>query len=200
MAAAQGREVSPDRIPLLVLGLGNVLCGDDGAGVCAVEHLTARWNFPDGVRILDGGTLGLSLLPYLRAADRAILVDAVLVDEPPGSIVRFDGEEVFAVAGARMSCHQIGVAEVLECARLLGDLPETTLVGIAAQDVGAMARPTRAVSDRIDDLVACVVEEIRAMGFQAKPSGRQTEDSPHGGGVADPACDVPGRAGFRDRL
>ena len=65
------------RIPLLVLGLGNVLLRDDGLGVAAVGRLADRYDRPEGVRILDGGTLGLSLLPHLEDAEQVILVDAI---------------------------------------------------------------------------------------------------------------------------
>ena len=66
-----------DRTPLLVLGLGNVLLEDDGVGAAAVAFLLDRYEAPPGVQVLDGGTLGLSLLPYLDAADAVILVDDV---------------------------------------------------------------------------------------------------------------------------
>jgi hydrogenase maturation protease len=160
--------VTEPRIPVLVLGLGNVLCGDDGAGVAAVERLHEQWEFPEEVRVLDGGTLGLSLLPYLQSAERAILVDAILLDAEPGTIVRFDDDLVFPIARGRMSCHQVGVADVLDCARLLGQAPALSLIGIVVSEVAAMAAPTAAVSSRIDDLSARVVDELRASGFAPK--------------------------------
>ena len=76
-----------ERIPLLVLGLGNVLLEDDGVGGAAVSLLLDRFDLPQGVQVLDGGTLGLSLLPHLEAADTVILVDAVRADAAPGSLV-----------------------------------------------------------------------------------------------------------------
>jgi len=169
--------MSGERIPLLVLGLGNVLCGDDGVGVEAIARLSARWEMPESVRVLDGGTLGLSLLPYLQSAERAILVDAVLVDAPPGTILRFDGDDVVSVARGRMSCHQIGVADVLDCARLLGDLPDIRLVGIAVRTVSAMSPPTLEIAERIEDLVAAVVEEVRAAGFAPVERSERATDS-----------------------
>lgn len=191
-----------DRVPLLVLGLGNILCGDDGAGVEAVDRLSHRWELADGVRVLDGGTLGLALLPYLRSAEHVILVDAVLTGQAAGTIVRFDGEEVFSVARGRMSCHQVGVADVLDCARLLGDAPPVTLVGIAASNVSAMAPPSEEVSARIDALVERVVAEIRALGFGAErrdsaPSGsfETAEESPHDRQAGDSTDRSRGRVG-----
>ena len=69
-----------ERVPLLILGLGNVLLEDDGVGGAAVSLLLERFSPPAGVDVLDGGTLGLSLLPYLENADAVILVDAVRAD------------------------------------------------------------------------------------------------------------------------
>ncbi|MGZ8255244.1 MAG: hydrogenase maturation protease, partial [Burkholderiaceae bacterium] len=108
-----------DRTPLLVLGLGNVLLADDGVGSAAVAELHDRYEPCAGARVLDGGTLGLSLLPYLDAADIVILVDAIRADAPPGSFVRLDGDEVAPAVATRLSPHQIGVADLLDGARWL---------------------------------------------------------------------------------
>ena len=74
-----------ERTPLLILGLGNVLLEDDGVGSAAVRALLDRYVAPADVRVLDGGTLGLSLLPYVDAADAVILVDAVKAEAAPGT-------------------------------------------------------------------------------------------------------------------
>ena len=61
-----------DRTPVLVLGLGNVVCTDDGAGIAAIHKLIREYAFPEGVVVLDGGTLGLSLLPLVDSADQVL--------------------------------------------------------------------------------------------------------------------------------
>ena len=96
-----------ERTPLLVLGLGNVLLEDDGVGAAAVSLLLERYKVPPGVQVLDGGTLGLSLLPYLNAADAVILIDAVRAEGPPGSLVRVEGNEVAPAVATRLSPHQV---------------------------------------------------------------------------------------------
>ena len=83
-----------ERIPLLILGLGNVLLEDDGVGSAAIALLHDRFEPPTRVRVFDGGTLGLSLLPYLQMSDAVILVDAVRADGAPGTLVRLDGDDV----------------------------------------------------------------------------------------------------------
>src|SRR5689334_22873506 len=104
---------SDDRISVLVLGLGNVLCADDGAGVVVAHRLRREWQMPPGVRVVDGGTLGLDLLALVAASDRVILVDAVRANAPPGSLVRLAGADVAPAVYERLSMHQIGVADLL---------------------------------------------------------------------------------------
>jgi hydrogenase maturation protease len=161
-----------ERAQLLVLGLGNVLCGDDGAGVEAVCRLVHEHEVDERVLVLDGGTLGLALLPYLETAERVILVDAIVGDDPPGTIVRAEGDEVPTVARHKLSCHQIGVSDLLECARMIEIAPEVTLIGIVAESVESLGRPSAAVTSGMNRLVECVAEEIRRRGFSVQHRGR----------------------------
>ena len=115
-------------ISLLVLGLGNLLCSDDGLGAAAVALLDREWEEPEGTLVLDGGTLGLALLPYFEDARDVILVDAVRSDEPAGASVRLTGEDVAPAVLHRLSPHQIGVADILDGARLHGRWPDRVVL------------------------------------------------------------------------
>lgn len=155
-----------DRIPMLVLGLGNVLCTDDGVGVVAVHRLRDDWMLPDGVVAVDGGTLGLALLPLVERAERVILVDAVRADGPPGSPVRLAGDEVAPAVVERLSPHQVGVADLLGGAALLGRYPSTVvIVGVVPASIDLGFERTPAVAAAVPDLVARVVAELTAHGF-----------------------------------
>lgn len=158
---------------LLVLGLGNPLCRDDGVGVAAVSDLARRYRPPDGAVVLDGGTLGLSLLPHLEDAEDAILVDAIRDDAAPGTLVRLEGAEVRPAVEARLSVHQVGVADLFAAAELLGRLPRRlVLLGLvpAALDVAVGLSP--AVASRLPALVEAVIAEACGMGhrFLERPS------------------------------
>ena len=149
--------MSEHAIELLVLGLGNVLLGDDGAGPAVIAALRDTRAVPDGSRVLDGGTLGLSLLPYLEDARRVILVDAVAADAPAGTLVRIEGADVGPAVATRLSPHQVGVADLLEGARwhdrepqqlvLLGVVPLSIELGIGLSD------PVRSALPELLDLV-----------------------------------------------
>ena len=163
-----------ERIPLLVLGLGNVLLEDDGVGGAAVSLLLDRFEPPRDVRVFDGGTLGLSLLPYLEMADAVILVDAVKADAAPGSVVRLEGEDVAPAVATRLSPHQVGVADLLDGARWLGRYPErVVLLGLVPQSMELSVGLTPPVRTSLPDLVDVIVVEAGALGFVFEP--RQVE-------------------------
>ncbi len=84
--------MSLDRI--LVLGIGNILLSDEGAGIRVIEKLQERYEFPENVSVLDGGTLGLSLLGVISEVDHLIVVDAVRNGGKPGSLYRMEGNDL----------------------------------------------------------------------------------------------------------
>ncbi|MDH4281408.1 MAG: HyaD/HybD family hydrogenase maturation endopeptidase [Myxococcales bacterium] len=158
--------MSEDRTPVLVLGLGNVVCTDDGAGIAALYKLIREYDLPEGVVALDGGTLGLSLLPLVDSADRVILVDAIKADGPPGTQVRIEGDEVAPAVYERLSPHQIGVADLLAGASLLGRYPESVVViGVVPGSIELGTERTPAVEASIPELVERVAQELAAMGY-----------------------------------
>jgi hydrogenase maturation protease len=150
---------------LLVLGLGNLLLTDDGLGPAVMAELLRRFVAPEGVALLDGGTLGLALLGELSEARAAILVDAVAAEAPAGTLVRIEGDDVAPAVAARLSPHQVGVADLLGAARLLGrEPPRLVLLGAVPQslELGVGCSPPVAAS--IDGLVQRVADECCAMG------------------------------------
>ncbi|HEY7368450.1 MAG TPA: HyaD/HybD family hydrogenase maturation endopeptidase [Thermoanaerobaculia bacterium] len=166
--------MNDERHPLLILGLGNVLCADDGVGVTAVTRLLESWEPPEGVRVMDGGTLGLALLPYLQDARRVLIVDAVRADAPPGSPVRLEGDEVAPAVAARLSPHQVGVADLLDGARWLGTYPEVVvLLGVVPATIELGLARTPAVEAAIPDLVSRVLAEAALFGFRFQPRGNE---------------------------
>jgi hydrogenase maturation protease len=157
-------------VPLLVLGLGNVLCGDDGLGVVAVHLLQRRYLPPDEVEVLDGGTLGLSLLPRLEQASEAILVDAIRAEGPPGSFVRLEGDDVAPAMAARLSVHQVGVVDLLDAARWRGCYPSRLiLLGLVPGSLELGVRRTASVEAALPELVERIVAEARRLGHVFLP-------------------------------
>jgi hydrogenase maturation protease len=181
-----------ERVPLLVLGLGNVLLEDDGVGGAAVSLLLDRFDAPAGVRVFDGGTLGLSLLPYLEAADSVILVDAIRSDGAPGTVIRLDGDDVGPAVASRLSPHQVGVADLLDGARWLGRYPgRVVLLGLTPASMDLAVGLSPLVRASLPALVDRVVDEARTLGFAfARKDGDETP-------AADRTVDVARLAGMR---
>lgn len=134
--------------------------GDDGIGIAAVERLS-RTPLPADVEVIDGGTGGITLLHLMEDAQRVILIDAVDMDRPPGTIIRFSLDEVSMAAGdAHLSLHEAGLAQVLELGRAMGPLPLITLFGVQPQRVVRVMGLTPAVKSSLSSLVAAILAEL----------------------------------------
>lgn len=115
----------------VVLGLGNPLMADDGMGVRAVDRLRSSQHLPPGVRLEDGGTWGMSLLPLIETADRLLLLDAIRLQHLPGTIHRLGWQELPRYLALKLSPHQIDLKEVLALCEWRGSVPaEVVALGI----------------------------------------------------------------------
>lgn len=120
----------------LILGVGNLLLGDEGVGVHAARRL-ASVPLPPGAEVLDGGTGGFQLLSLFQEYDPIILIDATIDGEPPGTVKllrpRFAGE-----FPRTLSAHDIGLRDLLETAQLLGSLPTLYLITVSIAEIQQM--------------------------------------------------------------
>ncbi len=118
---------------IVVLGVGNILNRDEGAGVHAVKELEKRLpqDWKDKIELVDGGVLGLDLLPGVEQATHLLILDAADFQGRPGEIKEFSGEELKTFFTGKISWHQLGFQEVLEVARVRGRYPEQVhLIGV----------------------------------------------------------------------
>ncbi len=122
--AQDGAGRSAANAAALVLGFGNVLLSDDGAGVQIVERLRAILG-ADAADFIDAGTLSFSLLPYIEATDAMLAIDAADIDSPAGSIGLFEGPAMdeFLLSTRRRTVHEVGLIDLLDMARLRDCLP-----------------------------------------------------------------------------
>jgi hydrogenase maturation protease len=180
--------VSEDRsVEALVLGLGNVLCGDDGVGIVALETLRRRYEPSEDVSLVDGGTLGLALLPTLESARSVWIVDAVAADAPPGTLVALEGGAVEPALRERLSPHQIGVADLLDAMHWRDTWPGSVRVlGLVPEGIGLGIGLSPRVAQGVEGLVAAVVRELEAAGHVLRPR-TEAPDGPLAGS-GDPAA------------
>ncbi len=155
---------------VLVLGIGNTVMSDDGVGVKVVQSLQRRYRFPADVELVDGGTLGLDLLPMLEGISHLILVDAVETGEAPGTRVRLAGEELPIALETKISPHQMGLKDLLAVARLMGHEPgEMVLIGVQPGSIEMDTELTPAVAEQLEAMQAAVLKELEAIGIIALP-------------------------------
>lgn len=122
---------------LLILGVGNVLMTDDGVGprlVAALRHDPRQ--LPERTQVVDGGTLGLALLPMLNDASAVLVLDALDTGAPAGTVTVLSGTACERALGQRLSVHQVAVADLVAAARLTGFDGTLGMVGVQPHDVG----------------------------------------------------------------
>lgn len=152
---------------VLVLGIGNLVMSDDGVGVKVVHRLQKEYWFADQVEIMDGGTLGLDLLPKLEGIDRLIIVDAVETGMEPGTCIRLSGEELPIALETKVSPHQMGLKDLLSVAELMGHSPrEMVLIGVQPGSIEMDTELTPVVEAKVDILILNVLNELRQFGFE----------------------------------
>ena len=165
--SASRHTADPCAYETLVLGIGNLLWADEGFGVRAVEALHGRCEFGPDVCVMDGGTQGIFLLPFVRSARRLLIFDAVDFGLEPGTLKLVRGDDVPRFMGVRkMSMHQAGFQEVLSTAALSGDLPgDIALIGVQPElldDYGGSLRPV--VRRQVEPAVDLAIEVLADWG------------------------------------
>lgn len=163
-----------------VLGLGNVLMGDDGFGPYVIEALTSAFEFPPDVSVIDVGTPGLDLAPFLMGADAVIVIDSVRSEGEAGALRRYSREALLAHAPAqRLGPHDPGFKQTLLTLDFAGLGPrEVALVGVIPQTTAPCARLSPPVRASVADAVGAVVAELEHLGAHLAPRREATAPAP----------------------
>ncbi|NOR51580.1 MAG: hydrogenase maturation protease [Gammaproteobacteria bacterium] len=141
---------------VLVLGIGNSLLTDEGAGIHAIRYLDKHHSDLQGVRYLDGGTIGFPLAAEIAQSDSLIVIDASELGSDVGDIAFFEGESMDRFLGSqrKSSVHEVGLRDLLSTSQLLDELPKNrALLGIQPESVSWGEEPTAAVAAAIP--IAC---------------------------------------------
>lgn len=147
-----------------MIGIGNVLIGDDGFGPLVVEMFRCRYECGSNVEVLDLGTPGLDLSPYLYGTDLVVIADAVHADEAPGTLcVYCEADLLSRRAQLRLTAHDPGLQESIAQLRVADHAPaELIIVGVVPERCGlgdGLSRPVRDTAWSAVDLIARLLEE-----------------------------------------
>jgi hydrogenase maturation protease len=153
-----GSDAPPRRV--VVLGVGNLLLSDEGVGVHVANKLM-EMDLPPEVDVVEGGTDGFRLMNVVTGAARLIVVDAVKGGGPPGSIYRFDIKDAPTYPDEyKTSVHQIGILEVVHLSELIGETPETTIIGVEPKSLEMGMELSPEVQAKVSRIIELVLEEV----------------------------------------
>jgi hydrogenase maturation protease len=148
----------------LLLGLGNVLMKDERLGVHVVNTIREKFDCPPELEIIDGGTLGLDLLPLFERFDRIVIVDAVNFGREPGYIGVLEDDQIPAVIFSKLSVHQIGLADLISVAKLKGVMPsKVCVIGMqpSSIDFTLGLEMSDVVNANIDKVIDVTIDKLK---------------------------------------
>jgi hydrogenase maturation protease len=140
---------------MAIVGIGNNLLTDDGAGIHVLERIAGE-DPDDDLACIDGGTVGLALLDRLSNLHGLVALDAMILGKAPGTVTVLEGEAMDAhLRNQRGSVHEVGLSDLMDALRLRGDLPENrALIGIEPADMDWGTEPTEAVAAAVPEAAA----------------------------------------------
>jgi hydrogenase maturation protease len=149
---------------ILILGVGNLLLGDEGVGIHAVRQLQSM-PLPPEVEVIDGGTGGFELLAHCRGKKKVIIIDAVKADAKPGTVLRFTPEEAALRWPLPYSAHQAGFAELLHWIKAFTPSLAIVVYGVVPKETAVMSTQLSGIVRRqLRKLAVMIVAEAKKSG------------------------------------
>lgn len=155
---------------IILLGVGNILLTDEGLGVHVVNEMRKEYTFSPEIGIIDGGTMGMELLSYMRGMKKLLLVDAVNGGEEPGTVYEFPHRDMETYFTDHISVHEVGMQDILriralqdnplEDAMVIGVEPESLDIGLAVSDT---------VKNVLPDVKQRVIGVLKTWGVEVTP-------------------------------
>lgn len=159
-----------------VLGIGNLLMHDDGFGVQCVEQLIIKYILPENLNVLDGGTAGIMLAPFIEETNILYILDSVDLQDKPGTIHRFTDHDVKSGdIQTRMSPHQVGLLEILELSKLRGKAPERVeMLTIVPEDLSLGIGLSPRIESKVDEVLDILLDCLEGVGIVLQKKERET--------------------------
>ena len=147
----------------LILGIGNTLLSDEGAGIHMLDYMQRHYPDPANVKYLDGGTLSFTLVTWFESTDNLIVIDAAELKAAPGTVEVFRGEEMDRFAGrTKRSVHEVSLGDMLAIAHLTDELPANrALVAIQPEEIDWGHCLSNPVKRALPEAGRCINELIR---------------------------------------
>ena len=155
---------------IVVLGVGNILLTDEGLGVHVVEDLKANYTFTPQISLIDGGTMGMELLTYMRGMKKILLIDAVNGGEAPGTIYEFPHRELEQYFTDHISVHEVGMQDILRIRAIQENpLEDAIVIGVEPESLDVGFEPSAPVQKALPEVKDRVLRVLRDWGVQIEP-------------------------------
>lgn len=155
---------------IVLLGVGNILLTDEGFGVHVVNQLREDYVFNPPITILDGGTMGMELLTYMRGMTKLLLVDAINGGDAPGTVYEFPHEEMNTYFTEAISVHEVGMQDILRIRALQEDpLEDAVVIGVEPESLELGLTLSDATQAAVEDVKARVLSVLSDWNVTASP-------------------------------
>lgn len=144
---------------ILIIGVGNILLGDEGVGVYIIRKLK-NLDLPDRVELMDVGVATFSLFPYISGRKKIIIIDAVKSGGKAGSIYRFPADEIERGKGEFFSLHQLGIGDILNFFQLEKVPGEIIVIGVEPGKIKWGMELSPCIKEKIPQIINFVLKEI----------------------------------------
>ena len=149
----------------VILGLGNLLQGDEGFGIHAITYIWKHITVSAEVDFVDGGVLGMNLLPLVEECSHLMILDAINAGAPPGSVIELTNQDIPLFAGIKLSEHQIGFQEVLGTANFRSTLPtHLHLIGVQPENIALGTELSLVVNQSLQEVLQRTISVLRSWG------------------------------------
>jgi hydrogenase maturation protease len=155
---------------IVLLGVGNILLTDEGLGVHVVKGLKESFTFTPAITIIDGGTMGMELLTYMRGMKKILLVDAINGGEPPGTVYEFPHKELEQYFTEHISVHEVGMQDILRIRAIQEEpLEDAVVIGVEPESLEIGFEPSEVVQRALPEVKDRVLNVLRQWGVQVEP-------------------------------
>jgi len=159
-----------DSIDVTILGIGNLLMGDEGVGIHALNKLQESYTFSPDINFVDGGTIGIDLIPYFEECKKMIIIDAVDFQEEPGYVGVLQNEEIKYRFNTKLSLHHAGLSDVLSIIELQEiEAPDMVLIGVQPEKVEMGIELTETISNKMESVIQIILNKLEEWRIKSKP-------------------------------
>jgi hydrogenase maturation protease len=174
LTACSPDSVRQQKKKIGILGLGNLLLHDEGFGVHFINFLNEGFEVPANVAVLDGGTAGIMMAPFIEDVQILYVIDTVAVKAEPGSIHCFSDDDIQAGnIHARMSPHQVGLLDILDLCRIRETAPERTeMITVVPEDMSVAIGLTPNLESKLVEVMRILNASLAAHDSSLTPKNQ----------------------------